>query len=206
VSEVFICCDCTSAIEVIVKRSEPQKRRDVFLWVMELEKLVHDFGVAIKIVWVPGHAGIVGNDRADNLAKATATDVFEGVKAVDSQLSYCSALQLSRKLAVIYRQRYWDRCETGLVTKELIPNVTTKVLFPKERTPGILYCRLMPGDTVLNDDSYRCGLTDSPMCDCTYDRETIEHVLLHCPWLLNGGNYSIVNFVIFGCHHIPLER
>ena len=37
------------------------------------------------------------------------------------------------------------------------------------------------GDTMLNEDCFRCGFSTSPMCECGSDRQNIEHFLLLCP-------------------------
>ena len=37
------------------------------------------------------------------------------------------------------------------------------------------------GDTMLNEDCFRCGFMTFPMCNCGSDRESIEHFLLLCP-------------------------
>ena len=33
---------------------------------------------------------------------------------------------------------------------------------------------------MLKDDSFRSGTSTSPICDCSLQRETAEHFLLHC--------------------------
>ena len=35
-------------------------------------------------------------------------------------------------------------------------------------------------DTMLNDDSYRTGTAETPVCDCGQDNEPVSHLLLHC--------------------------
>ena len=44
-----------------------------------------------------------------------------------------------------------------------------------------MYSRMLLGDTMLKDDTFRCGLVDSPICECNQDRETIDHFPLACP-------------------------
>ena len=34
---------------------------------------------------------------------------------------------------------------------------------------------------MLNDDSYRTGTSDTPVCECASERETVEHFLIRCP-------------------------
>ena len=65
-------------------------------------------------------------------------------------------------------------------TYQLIPSVGAKVVFPKERDVGISFCRLLLHDTMLNDDSFRCGTSVTPVCDCGSDRESAEHFLFYC--------------------------
>jgi len=57
----------------------------------------------------------------------------------------------------------------------LIPNVRTKLIFPKDRDTEISYCRLLLHDTMLNDVSYRTGTSDSRL-----ERKTADHFLLRC--------------------------
>jgi len=35
-------------------------------------------------------------------------------------------------------------------------------------------------DTVLNKDSYRTGTSDTGLCECGEDEETVVHMLFHC--------------------------
>jgi len=45
---------------------------------------------------------------------------------------------------------------------------------------GILNGRILLHDTMLNDDIYRTGAAESPMCECGEDKESVPHILLHC--------------------------
>ena len=43
------------------------------------------------------------------------------------------------------------------------------------------YCRMLLNNTLLNEDSFRNGLRESPVCNCDEERETVSHFLLRCP-------------------------
>ena len=40
---------------------------------------------------------------------------------------------------------------------------------------------MLLNDTMLHDDSYRTGTSDTPVCECASERETVEHFLIRCP-------------------------
>ena len=65
-------------------------------------------------------------------------------------------------------------------TNQLIPSVGSKIVFPDGRDVGISYCRMLLHNTMLHDDSYRTGTTDTPLCSCGKDRETSDHFLQRC--------------------------
>ena len=62
------------------------------------------------------------------------------------------------------------------------PYVGTKVILPKSREvyECVSYCRILLDDTMLNEDAFRVGISDTYMCECGQERETVEHVLLRC--------------------------
>jgi len=62
---------------------------------------------------------------------------------------------MSAEIAKKSWQQQWDNESTWRYTYYLIPRVSTKVTFPKERDIGISYIRMLVRDTMLKDDSYR---------------------------------------------------
>jgi len=127
-----------------------------------------------------GHAGIEGNERADKLAKGMAEDIFKERVSATSHISMNSALQISAEITNNSWQRKWERDSSGFHTSQLISRVGTRLVFPDDRDTGVSYCRLLLGDTVLNGDSFRSGTSDSPICDCGIERETVDYFLLRC--------------------------
>jgi len=88
------------------------------------------------------------------------------------------------KVSVDIAQKSWQfKCNndvTGNYTRQLIPKVGVKIHLPEDRNVGISYCRLLLHNTMLKEDAYRTGLSDSPVSECGNDRESAEHYLLHC--------------------------
>jgi len=63
----------------------------------------------------------------------------------------------------------------------LIPTVGIKLFFPSSPDVGISYCRMLLHDTMLMEDSFRTWTSDSPLCECGVECESVEHFLLRCP-------------------------
>jgi len=90
------------------------------------------------------------------------------------------AYKMSADIAQTSWQRRWDCDSKGRCTCELIPEVSTKILWPRKREVGVACCRILLHDTMLNADGFRTGVAESSICACGTDSETVEHVLFRC--------------------------
>ena len=63
--KTIICSDSKSAINVILNQSNYSPL------ITKIKTLIYKYNDIIKIMWTPGHAGIQGNEVADNWAKET---------------------------------------------------------------------------------------------------------------------------------------
>jgi len=158
-----------------------------FLFTPHAFKRLHSFckqlataGINIRLVNIPGHSGFQGNIEADKYAKEIAYKIHKGYMSAPINVSVKTAFSLSRDIAMRSWQRMWDNETSGRYTHNLIPSVDSKVLFPLSRNVGISYCRLLLHDSMLQDDSFRTGTSDSSVCECGSGKETTEHYLLHC--------------------------
>jgi len=107
-------------------------------------------------------------------------DIFKGRVLATSCISMNSALQISAEITYNSWQRKWECDSAGFHTRQLVSRVGTRLVFPDDRDTGVSYCRLLLGDTMLKDDSFRTGTSDSPICDCGIEREMADHFLLRC--------------------------
>jgi len=55
---VYILCDCSQAIEIIVKRSCFAIRFEVFKRLAHLQSVLSEMNVKIVLAWIPGRQGI----------------------------------------------------------------------------------------------------------------------------------------------------
>ena len=148
---------------------------------IQLRKQLYTMNVCVKLVKIEAHSGIAGNVIADQHAKATSLKMFKGIiSTLERSISLSDAYNIAAEIAIKSWQRFWDNESTGRYTYELIPTVGTKLCFPIDRDTGISYCRMMLHDTMLKQDSHRSGTSDSSMCDCGMEEESVEHFLLRC--------------------------
>jgi len=118
------------------------------------------------------------NEFADLLVKEAAHDIYTGRLSAPSFVTYNDAAKIAADITRKSWQRKWEQDVCGSYTRELIPEVGTKVFFPEKRDIGISYCLLLLYDTMLRDDSHRTGTADSPVCVHGSERESAEHFLL----------------------------
>ena len=151
--------------------------------------MLSELNVKSVLAWIPGHQGIELNKSADLLAKQAARDIYTSRLSAPSFVTYNDAAKIAADITRKSWQRKWDQDVCGTYTRQLIPEVETKVFFPEKRDIKISYCRLLLRDTMLGDDSHR--IADSPVCKCGFERESAEHFLLRCIGFQDARNKLI---------------
>ena len=139
----------------------------------------------LEIIWIPGHHGIVGNERADAGAKQAALDPIIGRPFNHGSLKSCRA-QYIKALAKINWEKEWtENTKTArqlrriLVTDE--DKRGTKLYYNMaNRRISSKLAQLRTGHCPLNGYLHRFGKKNSPICECGYGKETVEHYLLEC--------------------------
>jgi len=129
---LYVLCDCSTAIDMIVRRSLHCKT-NLLRMIHSLEKELLSLNVTVYISWIPGHIGIEANEMADTLAKELSADIYKGRVSAPCHISINSALTLSANIANKSWQRKWDLDPNCYYTKHLIPKVGTKISFPTDR-------------------------------------------------------------------------
>jgi len=178
--EAFLVCDCSAAIDMILHRESYGRISRQMFRILQLAKSLKDIQVIVHLAWVPSHCGIVANEEVDKLAKIAAEDAFHDRILASSVISLSAAFKVSSEIAQESWQAKWDQEPAVFFTRLLIPEVNTKVLFPRNYDAGISYCRLLLNDTMLREDSFRTGVSDTPMCKCGMEHESAEHFLFRC--------------------------
>ena len=145
-----------------------------------IDSFLTDHDVELTLQWIPGHANIPGNERADKLAKQGAS-----LPQTDVPTSLETAKQQIRCNKKEEWMNDWARSTTG---RAIFTHMTTPT--PKDsinslkRGEQTTVFRLRSQHVPLNSHLKRIGvIADSscPLCPCP--DETVAHHLFHCPAL-----------------------
>jgi len=134
-------------------------------------------GILVRVGWVQGHSGVLGNEEADRLARSA-------VGGSEMCLSF-SARELVPIIHGVMRGWWEDQWAAEVTGRELF-TIHPTVSFPRElaffsRVDASLLSRLRTGHILLNGHAYEMGLVPSPSCECGSAWESVDHFLCECP-------------------------
>ena len=138
----------------------------------------------VTMVWTKAHIGTIGNERADELAKA-GTSLGEINIRIPLPLSYIKG-RIKEKMREIWAQE-WVEYPHGWQTKQLCmtpsTNMTKKLMEMSRHDVGRLV-RLVSGHNTLNYHMSLMTPGSSDRCRfCRESRETFYHFIKECPRL-----------------------
>lgn len=154
----------------------------------------------ITICWVPGHTNVLGNEKADILAK---TGSENDLPIDDSVLIPFCNLKSKNKLKTYntWNQKWTDlhNCENSRHMWPRTDKNKTKILLNKNISQISLLTRIITGHCELHYYSKRKKQRECSLCrKCKEEDETIEHILCSCPALattrlIHLGHHQFVN-------------
>lgn len=182
--EIYICTDSQSAIQAV---SSPYVRSRT---VLDCKDALNALGGSNKvtILWVPGHEGIEGNERADELARKGAESDFVGPEPMFG-ISESTRKAIVREWLFQRHKERWQECEGCRHTKLFCsgPSVNlSKSLLDLGRRDIKRVIEAVTDHCGLNKHLFDIGCAENPKCLCGYGAETGSHVISDCPryrWL-----------------------
>ena len=137
----------------------------------------------IRLIWVPRHLGVEGNERADELAKAGSEALADGVEPyLPIPQSLCvKALEDWVKME---HSKRWEAYQGGAHTKRFFPKPNAEwaeKLVDMDRVQIRIVVGAITGDCGLNRHLSKLRLSGTPRCSCDLEDETGIHVICDCP-------------------------
>jgi ribonuclease HI len=137
-------------------------------------------GIDCEFLWVRGHNGLLGNERADELAKDAALHVKTAKMYTKFPLSY--AKREIRLKSLSEWEILYQNSQTGSGTKLFFQNLQDCKNFGKLYSPTFETTQIFTGHGATMSYLHRFKLKDSFACPCDQQTEqNVIHVLLHCP-------------------------
>jgi len=130
----------------------------------------------VTLCWVKAHAGILGNELADTLAKKAATNesLTEDYKRIPKSV-------MKRELeeeSVRKWQRNWAQTTKGSITKEYFPNVEERLKMRINLTQN--HTAIVTGHGKTRSYLHRFKIIEEPTCPCGTAEQTTDHLIFEC--------------------------
>jgi hypothetical protein len=170
--------------------------------VQQCQQALNDISArhVVGLFWVPGHAGVRGNETADRLARSGSGQRFTGPEPFLG----ISRQTIRRKVkGWIGRQHLalWrEPCGTQRQARELIsgPNLAIGArILSFNRTQSRAVIGLLTGHNTLRRHLHVMGLSNDPTCrKCGTEEVTSVHVLCECEALASLRHRNLGSFFL----------
>jgi ribonuclease HI len=176
-----IVCDSRSALQAIQNVRNRLGQRIIHA-ILQAATEVQAGHISLRLQWMPGHCGNVGNEAADRLAKEAAqpgkTHPFGPLLTRENTF-------LRGKIHAQWEQ-VWNLSTKGAHLRKVdgaLPARHTRKLYGNlPRNRAYLFTQLRTGHNWLSVHAKKYGFRDDDRCECGA-QETVSHVLLECPRL-----------------------
>ena len=174
--EIAIFSDSLSVLKAI--NADNNACRSLLL--NEIYDLINNIEANVKLIWIPSHLGIAGNETADRLAKSAinATTVEHEVSSELAEVNVKVTKYILEKW-----QDMWTTSKHGQFYHKIQPTVSTSIKYSNPiRAKEVTVTRLRLGKCCLNQYLATIHAIDNDKCsECKTAIETVEHFLLDCP-------------------------
>ena len=174
--KVIICSDSAAAL-IALRRGTSRARNDLVNEVLIGLYKVEKAGCDVGFLWVPGHAGVEGNEVADKIARNALKKTYINVKVLAGRPEMYSIIRegLEREW-----QEEWENEQRGRLYFSVQPSVKIRTVYTgKERRDSVKLTRLRLGHCGLASCLEVVGKHPDGLCECGRT-ETVKHIMFEC--------------------------
>nr|XP_049697305.1 uncharacterized protein LOC126054733 [Helicoverpa armigera] len=148
-----------------------------------------DQSKAVSLFWIKAHAGLPGNERADELAKEAALSSRRKPDYDQCPISYIRR-QIRQDSLGEWNRRYVSG-ETASVTKMFLPDAIAAFRIVKQVRPTGVLTQVLTGHGGFSEYLNRFKCKESPSCVCDLNaEESVPHIILECP-IFSRDRYNL---------------
>ncbi|KAL0811463.1 hypothetical protein ABMA28_009863 [Loxostege sticticalis] len=137
-------------------------------------------GKDVSLYWIKAHAGLQGNERADELAKEAALALKRKPDYDKCPVSFAKKSLRNRSI-IKWNERY-KLGETASITKMFFPDAGGAYRLIRKIRPAGLLTQVLTGHGGFSQYLHRFKCGENPSCDCDPDvHQTVPHLLSNCP-------------------------
>ncbi|GFX26893.1 integrase catalytic domain-containing protein [Trichonephila clavipes] len=173
ISEYLICTDSLSSLDSLKCISSSN---NIIVEIQKQLKSLRDKNISIDFAFVRGHTGVLGNERADWLAKAATK------RKIDIDVNIPKSFY--KKITNERMMKSWNQeyliSNKGSITKKFFPTINKRLSCHHFYTNYKL-TQFLTGHGNFKSYLNKFNLAPSSFCDCNIGgEENVEHVILLC--------------------------
>lgn len=183
INKTIIFSDCLSCLQDIDRF--PFRNKDNLYINLKTREILHKcylLGIEVVLAWIPGHAGIAGNEQADACAKqATQIGCTSHTKCFSQDIRALAKGDLRERWS-----QEWNisRLSKGKLYGDIQPNLPIKPWFFKCRTATkhatSTIIRLRLGHACTPSFLAKIRVRDHSLCECGLEEGTPDHIFFNC--------------------------
>ena len=189
----LILTDSLSSLQTL---KQPNSQNPIGQQILQVIKSINTMDKSVCFMWVPGHVGIAGNEKADELAKSAICKPTQG----DIPILSNDMNTIIKTVIHNIWQRQWEETNNNKL-KTVKENITewhtSKRLKRKEE---VILTRLRIGHTRLTH-KFLFEKDPKPMCTQCNKELTVEHILVDCK---NYQNQRLTCFAHITENNLPI--
>jgi len=150
----------------------------------------------VRLIWVRGHIGVAGNERADALAKKGALLPTDSITSIPVPM--VAVKNNIREKLFRTAERRWNDTGTCKTARAIWPSLNksnTKYVLKLSRADCRAIVGVITGHCLIGAHAYKLNLATSEICRKCLEPgaiETVEHILCHCP------GFAKLRYQLFG--------